>query len=88
MHDEHMPREDEVIDDVLGENPRASQLRLMRAALEERRSAFKKELDRGVDDPERARLRTKIKDGHSRLEKSQHRILLGQLVRSQPASVR
>ena len=58
--DEHID-EDEIIDDVLGDNPRASQLRLMRAALEERRGALRKELERSQDDVERNRLQGKIK---------------------------
>src|SRR4051812_27016896 len=58
--DEHFT-EDGVIDDALGANPRAAQLRLMRAALEERRAAFHKEWERQTDGDERARLQSKIK---------------------------
>jgi hypothetical protein len=53
--------EDDVIDDVLGENPRASQLRLMRAALEERQSALRADLERASEEAERTRLRSKIR---------------------------
>jgi hypothetical protein len=61
MHDEEQVHEDDVIDDVLGDNPRASQLRLMRAALEERRAAFRAEVDRTAEEPERTRLQSKLK---------------------------
>ncbi len=61
MYDAESPDEDELIDEVLGENPRASQLRLMRAALSERRTAFLEELERTEDDSERARLGARIR---------------------------
>lgn len=61
-HDDEPVNEEEVIDDVLGDNPRASQLRLMRAALEERRAAFRIDASRAGDDAEAARLRKKIKE--------------------------
>lgn len=61
MHEEEQFQENDVIDDVLGDNPRASQLRLMRGALEDRRAAFRAELERTVGDPERSRLQSKLK---------------------------
>ncbi len=61
MHEDEHFTEEGLIDDALGNNPRASQLRLMRSALEERRRAFRKDLDISGDDAERSRLHTKIK---------------------------
>jgi ABC-type phosphate transport system auxiliary subunit len=61
MHEDHNPSEDEVIDDVLGENPRARELRLMRAALEERRTAFRGDLERAADSAEQKRVQGKLK---------------------------
>jgi hypothetical protein len=61
MHEDEQVREDDVIDDVLGDNPRASELRLMRAALEERRTAFRAECERTSADAERTRLNSKLK---------------------------
>jgi hypothetical protein len=61
MNEDEPVRTDDVIDDVLGENPRASQLRLMRGALEGRRAALRAELERTTEEPDRTRLQNKIK---------------------------
>ena len=58
--DEIAPNEDEVIDEVLGENPRARELRLMRTALEQRRAAFQRDRDQASDPQEQARLDARI----------------------------
>jgi hypothetical protein len=59
-YDDEVIDEEEVIDEFLGENPRARELRLMRMALEQRREAFSRERDRIKDDRERALLNAKI----------------------------
>ena len=61
MQDEQELSEDDVIQDVLGENPRASQLRLMRSALEERRSTYRAQLEHGGSEQEIARIKSKLK---------------------------
>ena len=61
MQEEQPISDDDVISDVLGENPRASQLRLMRLTLEHRRDAFQKELVLSKNTIEQARLRGKLK---------------------------
>ena len=61
MHEDQEISEEDVIDEVLGENPRASQLRLMRNALEMRRGAFQSDLERVSNETERSQLRGKIK---------------------------
>lgn len=61
MYEEEQIHEDDVIDDVLGENPRASELRLMRAALEQRRDALRSEAERSTDETERSRLASRLK---------------------------
>ena len=61
MREGEQSHEVEMIDEVLGTNPRASQLRLMRASLEERRNAVRTELERTNEAPSRARLIGKIK---------------------------
>jgi hypothetical protein len=53
--------EDSAIDEVLGENPRSEQLWLMRAALEERRSALRRDREQASGDVERAHLASKIR---------------------------
>ncbi len=52
--------EEEIIDEFLGENPRARELRLMRAALEQRRHVFQKERERAADERARATLNARI----------------------------
>ena len=53
--------EDDIIDDVLGENPRASQLRLLRVALVERHSAYQREIESSTEPADRKRIARKIK---------------------------
>ncbi len=56
-----LPDEEQVVDDVMGENPRARDLRLMRAALEQRRDHFRREQTRlDAANPEQAKLKTKL----------------------------
>lgn len=52
--------EDQVIDEFLGEKPRARELRLMRMALVERRNAFAHDRDRAKEEQERAKLDHKL----------------------------
>lgn len=61
-YDDEVLDEEEVIDEFLGENPRARELRLMRAALEQRREAFTRERDRTREERERATLSAKISE--------------------------
>lgn len=55
-----MPNEDEVIEQALGENPRAVELHQMRSALEQRRAAYARERDTAKDDKERAGLNARL----------------------------
>lgn len=52
--------EEQVIDEFLGENPRARELRLMRAALEQRQAMFQRERERSASEQERHSLNHKI----------------------------
>ena len=61
MNEDEQIYEEDLIDEALGDNPRASQLRLMRAALEERRGGLRKEMEQLTDEAERGRLQAKIK---------------------------
>ena len=61
MFESEQTLEEELIDEALGENPRASQLRLMRASLEERRNTYRTELDRTTEETALAGLTSKIK---------------------------
>jgi hypothetical protein len=60
--------EEDVIDEFLGENPRARELRLMRAALEQRREAFLHDRERAKDDRERTALNGKIAELDRQIE--------------------
>ena len=66
--EEAVPDEEEVIDEVLGENPRARELRLMRTALEQRRIGFQRERDRAKDEEERAKLSARIAEMDRQIE--------------------
>ena len=68
MNADEQFQEEDVIDDVLGDNPRASQLRLMRAALKERRVGLRKELEPLTDEGERNRLLSRIKTLDKQIE--------------------
>ena len=59
-YDDELPDEEEIIDEFLGENPRARELRLMRAALEQRREGLQREQERTQEPRERAQLQAKI----------------------------
>lgn len=61
-YDEEPVDEEEVIDEFLGENPRARELRLMRAALEQRREAFQRERERTKNEREHANLTSRISE--------------------------
>lgn len=52
--------EEEIIDEFLGEEPRARELRLMRTVLEQRRAGVLRDRERAKDDKERAVLTTRI----------------------------
>jgi hypothetical protein len=54
------PDEETIIEEFLGENPRARDLRRMRTALEQRASMFRRERARVTDEKERAGLDAKI----------------------------
>jgi hypothetical protein len=57
---DEIPDEDEVIEEFLGDNPRARELRLMRGALEQRLSMVRRELERAADERERRQLQSRI----------------------------
>ena len=54
------PDAEQAIDDILGENPRARELRLMRLALEQRRHVFQKERAQAKGEKERAGFAAKV----------------------------
>ena len=59
-YDDDILDEEQVIDEFMGENPRARELRLMRGALEQRRAMFRRDYERGRDEREKATLRSKL----------------------------
>ncbi len=59
-YDDDVPDEETVLDEFLGENPRARDLRLMRSALEQRRAMFTRDKARGRDEREQAAMSVKI----------------------------
>ena len=68
MYEEEELSEDEVLDDVLGENPRARELRQMQAALEHRKSMFERELATLKDEKARLSLESKIAEVEKQIE--------------------
>ncbi|HZO91761.1 MAG TPA: hypothetical protein VFB38_25820 [Chthonomonadaceae bacterium] len=62
------PDEEQIIEEFLGEHPRARELRLMRAALEQRRAAFERDLERAAGESERASLKAKIAELNKQIE--------------------
>ena len=54
--------EEQAIAEVLGENPRAQELREMRIALEQRRDGMRRERERAQERPEQTRLQAKIQE--------------------------
>ena len=68
MNPDEQPSEAAVIDEALGDNPRASQLRLMRAALEERRNGLRKEQEPLANDSDRSKLQARIKTLNKQIE--------------------
>ena len=56
------PSEDEIIEEFLDEKPRARELRLMRFALEQRRTMIKKDYERITDEREQAQVQHKIRE--------------------------
>ena len=48
-YDDGLLDEEQILDEFMGENPRARELRLMRMALEQRRSGFKRERARSPE---------------------------------------
>ncbi len=59
-YDDEIPDEEEVIDEFLGDNPRARELRLLRAALEERLTMMRREHERAVNERLREQLQQRI----------------------------
>jgi hypothetical protein len=68
MEHREQPDEEQLIAEALGDNPNASQLRLMRAALEERRSRFREDLKRATSESDRAAFSGKIKTLDKQIE--------------------
>lgn len=60
--DEPILDEEAAVDMFLGESPRATELRLLRQTLENRRRTFRKELEATTGEKERERLEAKIKE--------------------------
>lgn len=54
--------EERAIAEVLGDNPRAQELRAMRIALEQRREGMRRERERAQDRTEQTRLQAKIQE--------------------------
>ena len=52
--------EEEILDEFMGENPRARELRLMRGALEQRRSGFSRDRERSASEREKSAMSAKI----------------------------
>ncbi len=67
-YDDEIPSEEEVIDEFLGDNPRARELRLMRAALEQRLAITRREHDRTADERERSQLQHKVAELHKQID--------------------
>ncbi len=59
-YDEEILDEEAVIEDVLGDHPRARELRLMRAALEQRLAQMQRERARTASNPAQSDLDTRI----------------------------
>jgi hypothetical protein len=59
-YDDELRDEEQVIEEFLGDNPRARELRLMRAALEQRLAVMQRDYDRLTGERERTQLHTKI----------------------------
>jgi hypothetical protein len=66
-YDDDLLDEEEVIDEFLGENPRARDLRLMRQALEHRLSMFQRDQERSKEERERAMMLGKIAELHKQI---------------------
>lgn len=66
-YDDDLLDEEEVIDEFLGENPRARDLRLMRQALEHRLGMFQRDHERSKDERERAMMISKIAEMHKQI---------------------
>ena len=67
-YDDDVPDEEQLIDEVLGENPRARELRLMRAALEQRRVSVRREVGRTADVREKAKLEARLVELDKQIE--------------------
>ncbi len=61
MEEQEQTDEEALIAEALGDNPNSSQLRSMRAALEQRRSGYRQELKRASSESDRAAILSKIK---------------------------
>jgi len=68
MQEDGFVHEDDLIDEALGENPRASEFRLLRVALEERRDALVKELAGVTVAEERVRFEKRLKTLNQQIE--------------------
>ncbi len=59
-YEDDLPDEEAMIDDVLGENPRARELRLLRTALQDREERLRRDLAAAETEGERAVLKARI----------------------------
>ena len=66
--DQEHVSEDDLIDEALGENTRARELRLFRNALESRQAGMQRELEKSTTDAERAAYAKKIADIKKQIE--------------------
>ncbi len=61
-HDEQVWDEEQIVDEFMEGNPRARELRMMRAALEHRYEMVQRDLERTTTDTERLPLRAKLRE--------------------------
>lgn len=57
-----LSEEDQAIAEVLGDNPRAQELKTMRGALEQRRNGIRRDREQSQDKAEQTRLQAKIQE--------------------------
>jgi hypothetical protein len=74
--------EDQAIAEVLGDNPRAQELKSMRLALEQRRDGMRRERERAQDKPEQTRLQAKIQELDKQIEALRQEESITQFVES------
>ncbi len=61
-HDEQVWDEEQIVDEFMGGNTRARELRMMRAALEHRHEMVQRDFERAKTDAEQLPLRSKLRE--------------------------